>query len=101
MPYNNDPGSSFVPPDFTVGLPPVQNWPHHAGEPPWILDPEDCPKPTHAVMAESSGPSSRDEGRLEKGKEEETLSFKEVREIGAQSDHPQALGRILETHLLL
>ena len=68
MPYNNDPGSPFVPPDFTVGLPPVQDWPRHAGEPPWILDPEDCPKPTRAVPAESTGPSSMDEGRRKKKK---------------------------------
>ena len=68
MPYNNDPRSPFVPPDFTVGLPPSQDWPHHAGEPPWILDPEDCPKPSCAVPAESTGPSSMDEGRRKKKK---------------------------------
>ena len=37
MPYNNDPGLLFVPPDFTVGLPPVQDWPHQAGESPLDL----------------------------------------------------------------
>ena len=68
MPYNNDPGSPFVPPDFTIGLPPVQDWPCHAGEPPWILNPEDCPKLTHAAPAESTGPSSMDEGKRKKKK---------------------------------
>ena len=27
MPYESDPGSTFVPPDFTLWLPPVQDWP--------------------------------------------------------------------------
>ena len=30
-PYENDPGSPFVPPDFTLGLPPVKDWPCWAG----------------------------------------------------------------------
>ena len=42
-PYDNDPGSPFVPPDFTLGLPPVKDWPHRAGEPPWVLDPKGMP----------------------------------------------------------
>ena len=71
MPYNNDPGSPFVPPDFTVGLPPVQDWPHRAGEPPWILDPEDHPKSTRIVPAESTGASSMDEGKPKKKKKKE------------------------------
>ena len=33
QPYTHDPGSPFVPPDFTLGLPPVGNWPHRSGEP--------------------------------------------------------------------
>ena len=68
MPYNNDPGSPFVPPDFTLGLPPVWDWPRRAGEPPWILDPEDHPKPTHTVPAESTGTSSMDESKRKKKK---------------------------------
>ena len=68
MPYNNDLGSPFVPPDFTVGLPPVRDWPHRAREPPWILDPEDHPKPTHAIPAESTSASSMDEGKRKKKK---------------------------------
>ena len=66
MPYNNDPWSPFVPPDFTVGLPPVRDWPNCAGEPSWILDPEDCPKLTCAAPVESTGPSSLDEGGWKK-----------------------------------
>ena len=34
MPYNSNPGLPFVPPDFTVGLPPIWDWPHRVGEPP-------------------------------------------------------------------
>ena len=37
-PYENNPGSPFVPPDFTLGLPPVKDWPRRVGEPPWVLD---------------------------------------------------------------
>ena len=68
LPYNNDPGLPFVPPNFTLGLPPVWDWPCWAGEPPWILDPEDCPKPTRTVPAESTSASSMDEGKQKKKK---------------------------------
>ena len=61
MPYNNDPGSPFIPPDFTLGLPSVQDWPCRAGEPPWILDLEECPKPVHKVQVNSTGASSMDD----------------------------------------
>ena len=44
MPYENNPGSTFVPPDFTLRLPPVRDWPRRAGSPPWVLDPEEYPK---------------------------------------------------------
>ena len=30
-PYDNDPGSPFVPLDFTVGLPLVKDWPCRVG----------------------------------------------------------------------
>ena len=45
QPYTHDPGSPFVPPDFTLGLPPLSDWPRRSGEHPWPLDPKDCPKP--------------------------------------------------------
>ena len=67
-PYNNDLGSPFVPPEFTLGLPSIQHWPHWAGEPPWILDPEECPKPVHKVPVNSTGASSIDEGKKKKEK---------------------------------
>ena len=44
-PYENDLGSAFVPPDFTLGLPSIRDWPCRAGSPPWVLDPEEYPKP--------------------------------------------------------
>ena len=68
MPYENDPGSPFVPPDFTLGLPSVQDWPHQVGEPPSILDPEECPKLAHKVLVDSTGASSMDEGKKKKKK---------------------------------
>ena len=67
-PYANDPETPFVPPDFTLGLPPVQDWPHQAGEPPWILDPERHPKPVRKVPLDSTGASSMDEGKKKKKK---------------------------------
>ena len=67
-PYENDLGSPFVPPDFTLGLPSVQDWPHQVGEPPWILDPEECPKLAHKVPVDSTGASSTDEGKKKKKK---------------------------------
>ena len=68
MPFDNDLGLPFVPPDFTLGLPSVQDWPHRAGEPPWILDPGDCPKPTRTVLVDSTGTSSMNEGKRKKKK---------------------------------
>ena len=70
QPYTHDPGSPFVPPDFTLGLPPVRDWPHWSGEPPWPLDPKDCPKPKPdlAAPADSTGASSPDENKKQRKK---------------------------------
>ena len=67
-PFENDPGSVFVPPDFTLGLPPVCDCPRWAGSPPWALDPEDYPKPDHQVPVDSTGVSFMDEGKKKKKK---------------------------------
>ena len=65
QPYTHNPGSPFVPPDFTLGLPPVRDWPRQSGEPPWPLDPKDRPKPKPDLVApaDSTGASSPDEGK--------------------------------------
>ena len=76
MPYDNDLGSPFVPPDFTLGLPSIWDWPHQAREPPWILDPEECPKPVHKVPVDSTRASSMDEGRKKKKKKKHHHSKK-------------------------
>ena len=65
-PYDNDPGLPFIPPDFTLGLPPIKDWPHQAGEPPWVLDAKECPKPVRNVPVDST--SSMDEGKEKKKK---------------------------------
>ena len=65
-PYDNDPGSPFVPPDFMLGLPPVKDWSHRVGEPPWVLDAKECPKPVCNVLVDST--SSMDEGKKKKKK---------------------------------
>ena len=64
--YDTDPGSPFVPPDFTLGLPPIKDWPRWVGEPLWVLDPEGCPKSSRNVPVDST--SSMDEGRKKKKK---------------------------------
>ena len=63
-PYDNDPGSPFVPPDFTLGLPPVKDWPRRVGEPPWVLDLKECLKSSHNMPVDST--SSTDEGKKKK-----------------------------------
>ena len=65
-PYDNDLGSPFVPPDFTLGLPPVKDWPRRVGEPPWVLDPKECPKSSRNMPVDST--SSMDEGKKKKKK---------------------------------
>ena len=47
MPFCIDPGQPHVPPDFTLDLAEVRHWLAQDGEPPWILDPKECPKPVH------------------------------------------------------
>ena len=70
QPYTHDPGSPFVPPDFTLGLPPVWDWPRWSGEPPWPLDPKDRPKPKPdlAAPADSTRASSPDENKKRRKK---------------------------------
>ena len=65
QPYTHDLGSPFVPPDFTLGLPPVRDCPCRSGEPPWPLDPKDRPKPKPDLVApaDSTGASSQDESK--------------------------------------
>ena len=65
-PYDNDPGSPFIPPDFTLGLPPVKDWPRRVREPPWVLDPKGCPKSSRNMPVDST--SSMDEGKKKKKK---------------------------------
>ena len=67
-PYDNDPGLPFIPQiaQFTLGLPPVKDWPHRAREPPWVLDAKECPKPVCNVPVDST--SSMEEGKKKKKK---------------------------------
>ena len=68
MPFKTDLGTPFVPPDFTLGLPSVEDWPKWTGEVPWILDPAKHPRPAVQSHHESAGPSSGDEKRRRKKK---------------------------------
>ena len=60
-PYQTDPGAPFVPLDFALGLPPVEDWLKRTREVPWILDPAEHPRPAVQSHHESAGPSSGDE----------------------------------------
>ena len=73
-PYDNDPGSPFVPLDFMLGLPLVKDWPRHAGELPWVLDPKECPKSSRNVPVDST--SSMDEGKKKKKKKKKHCRYK-------------------------
>ena len=93
QPYTHDPGSPFVPPDFTLGLPPVRDWPLWYGEPPWPLDPKDHPKPKPdlVVPADSTGASSPDEGKQRRKKKKHRHPKKtelKVTTRGLGPDHP-------------
>ena len=72
--YDNNPGLPFVPPDFMLGLLPVKDWPCWTGEPPWVLDAKECPKPVCNVPVDST--SSMDEGKKKKKKKKHCRSKK-------------------------
>ena len=78
QPYTHNPGSPFIPPDFTLGLPPIQDWTCQTGEPPWALDLKDCSKPIPncLVPADSTDTSSMDEGKQKKKKKKHRHSKK-------------------------
>ena len=78
-PYKNDPGSPFVPPDFTLGLPPIKDWPPWVGEPPWVLDPQEWPKPVRNIPVDSA--SSMDEGKKKKKKKKKHRNSKKNRNL--------------------
>ena len=63
-PYENDPRLPFVPPDFTLGLPPIKDWLHWTREAPWVLDPNGRPRPVRNIPVDST--SSMDEGKKKK-----------------------------------
>ena len=60
-PFQNDLGTPYVLPDFTLGLLAVGDWPKQTGEVPWVLDPVEHPRPAIQSHHESTGPSSGDE----------------------------------------
>ena len=60
-PFQTDPGTPHVPPDFTLGLPDVGDWPKQTREVPWVLDPAEHPRLAIQSHHESTSPSSGDE----------------------------------------
>ena len=67
-PFQTDPGTPYMPPDFTLGLPAVEDWLKWTGDVPWVLDPAEHPRPAVQSHHESAGPSSGDERRRRKKK---------------------------------
>ena len=57
-----------MPPDFTLGLPDVGDWPKQTREVPWVLDPAEHPRLAIQSHHESAGPSSGDERRKRRKK---------------------------------
>ena len=93
QPYTHDPGSPFIPPDFTLGLRPVWDWPCWSWEPPWPLDPKDRPKPKPDLVApaDSTRASSPDEGKQRRKKKKHCCSKKaelKVTTRGLGTDDP-------------
>ena len=68
IPFQTDLGAPFIPPDFTLGLPAVEDWPKCAGEVVWILDPAEHPKPAAQSHHKSACPSLGDEGQKRRKK---------------------------------
>ena len=60
-PFKTDLWTPYMPPDFTLGLPAVEDWPKQTGEVPWVLDPAEHPRPAVQSHHKSAGPSSGDE----------------------------------------
>ena len=93
QPYTHDPGSPFISPDFTLGLPPVRDWPRWSWEPPWPLDPKDRPKPKPDLvdLADSTRASSPDDGKQWRKKKKHWRSKKaelKVTTRGLGTDNP-------------
>ena len=71
MPFVTKPGAPYVPLDFTLGLPAIKNWPRWEGDPPWILDAAEhpkpnwteCPKQNNLPPQEDADPGSTDDGK--------------------------------------
>ena len=83
MPFCTDPGWPYILPDFTLDLADVRDWPAQTREPPWIMDPKECPK---SVRPQSgfcqSGLSGKHPGEEEP---EEALPHAEAGAEGHQS----------------
>ena len=64
-------GALYVPLDFTLGLPAIEDWLLREGDPPWILDPvkhpkpdwTECPKQTNLPPQECADLGSTDDGK--------------------------------------
>ena len=67
-PYRTNPGTPYIPLDFTLGLPAVEDWPQWTGDVPWFLDPTEHPRPAVPFQHKSAGPSSGDKRRRRRKK---------------------------------
>ena len=67
-PFQTDPGTPYMLPDFTLGLPAVEDWPQWTRDVPWILDPAKHPRPAVQSHHESASPSSGDKRRRKRKK---------------------------------
>ena len=84
MPFQTDPGTPYVPPDFTLGLPAVGDWPKWTGEVPWVLDPVKHPRPAIQSHHKSTSPSSGDERRKRRKKKKHHWPKKQELKVTTQ-----------------
>ena len=66
--FQTDLGTPYMLPDFSLGLPAIEDWPKWTRDILWILDPTKHPRPAVQSHHESTGLSSGDERRRKRKK---------------------------------
>ena len=83
-PFQTDPGTPYMLPDFTLGLPAVEDWPQWTRDVPWILDPTKHPRPAVQSHHESAGPSSGDKRQRKRKKKKHHRPKKQELKVTTQ-----------------
>ena len=89
-PFKTDLGASFVPLDFALGLPSVDDWLKRTGEVPWVLDPAKHPRPAVQSHHKSASPSSGDEKQQKRKKKKHRRPKKQELKVTTQGQGDDA-----------